>query len=132
MWTKDAIKRWMESMDAPSGEYLPDEEVAKSIPGVRLPGELCYICTKKRVDMLDTMRPMYESIFEKYEQFGGKRTGIVVGLIPCGSNSATYFDIPALAKRPIKILFSRIYPTGAEVFSSGFNYPTQAKLSVPT
>ena len=136
MWTKDAIKRWIDSLDDPSAEFIPDEVVANTAPSVRLPGEACYACTRKRVDMLDIMRPLYESIFEKFEGLGGKRTGIVVGLIPSGGDPIAYFEVPALMKKPVKILFSRLYPTGdmdyvADICDA-FYYPKQAKLSVPT
>ena len=58
------------------------------------------------------MRPLYESICDKFELLGGERTGIAIGLLPCGGDHVVYFDIPTLKKKPINVLFSKVYPTG--------------------
>ena len=61
-WSKDAIKRWMASLDEPAGVYQTTEAVSEDLPGIRLPGESCYGCAEKRVEMLDALRPLYQNI----------------------------------------------------------------------
>ena len=111
MRSKDAIKRWMASLGEPSSDYEPNESVSQSLPGIRLPGGSCYDCTKKRVGMLDVMRPLYQNIFDRFGQLGGRSNGIVIGLFIDASEPMIYFNIPVLAKKPIQILPPRVYPS---------------------
>ena len=37
MWGKDAIKQWVESLDAQSPDFEPSDDVSKALPGIRLP-----------------------------------------------------------------------------------------------
>ena len=99
-------------------------------------GESCYDCTKKRVGILDVMRPLYQNIFDRFGQLGGRSNGIVIGLFIDASEPMIYFNIPVLAKKPIQILPPRVYPSGimrpvTEEFGE-FDYPTHGLLSVPT
>ena len=122
-------------MGVPAGEYGPSENAPRALPGIRPPGESRYACAAKRVDILATIRPLYQNIFGESDHQCGERNGISTGHLLGGSDTADYCDTPILEKKPIRILPSRVYKSGSFVpmmseGCGGFDYPTHGRLIV--